>query len=119
MERVTLIQYHDRTILQLDFSHCTEAEAEQVAHAAKREVVKHAAGSLRTLTDITSSPFNDHIVSLLKDLAKHNKTYVAAGAVVGVTGMKRIILQAVEKFSGRTFNVCDSIEQAQDWLATH
>ena len=117
MDRVNLIQYHDRTILHLDFSNCTEAEAEQVAHAAKREVVKHAAGSLRTLTDISGSPFNDHIVSLLKDLARHNKIYVTAGAVVGVTGMKRIILQAVEKFSGRTFNVCDSIEQAKDWLA--
>ncbi len=119
MDRVHLIHYHEHVILHLDFSHCTETEIEQVVHAAKREVVKHPVGSLCTLTDITGSPFNDHVVSLLKDLAKHNKIYVTAGAVVGVTGMKRIILQAVEKFSGRTFNVCDSIEQAQDWLAAH
>jgi len=45
-----------------------------------------------------------------------NKPYVVAAAVVGVTGLKQIIYNAVMKFSGRKLTAFDSLAEAKDWL---
>jgi hypothetical protein len=54
----------------------------------------------------------------MKEFTKHNKPYVKASAVVGISGIKKIIFHAVMLFSGRKIHACDTLEQAKDWLAT-
>jgi len=53
----------------------------------------------------------------MKEFVIHNKPYVVASAVVGVTGLKQIIYNAVMKFSGRKLTAFDSLAEAKDWLA--
>jgi hypothetical protein len=53
----------------------------------------------------------------LKEFTRHNKPYVIAAAVVGITGLKQIIYNAVLKFSGRNLVAFDSVDRAKDWLA--
>ena len=55
----------------------------------------------------------------LKQFTAHNKPYVKAGAVVGVTGLKRIIFSAVVTFSRRNLEAFDDVEQAKHWLANN
>ncbi len=40
------------------------------------------------------------------------KAYV----VVGITGLMRVVLQSVVMFTGQDIKMCDTIEEAKEWL---
>ena len=72
--------------------------------------------SLLTLTDVTNARFNDEVGDGMKQFSAHNKPYVKAAAVVGITGLKKIIFGAVVAFSKRNIESFDDVEQAKRWL---
>ena len=117
MERVQFIHHKGKVILHLDFSDCKADEVLAVIAQAKSVIATQRPGSVLTLTDVTSAGFNSTVSEAMKQFVQHNKPYVAAAAVVGVTGLKQIILNAVMKFSGRHFHAFNSLDQAKDWLA--
>ncbi len=118
MERIQFMQHKGRQILHLDLTNAKATEVVQLVRDATPVIAAQPAKSLRTLTDVTNMNFNTEATEALKQFTKHNKPFVIAGAVVGVTGLKQIIYNAVLKFSGRNIVAFDTLEQAKDWLAT-
>ena len=118
MERVQFIQHKGKQILHLDFTHAKPQEVVEASRAAISVIAKQPAKSIRTLTDVTNMNFDTASTQALKDLAKHNTPYVMAGAVVGITGLRQIIYNAVIKFSGRNLVVFDTPDLAKEWLIT-
>jgi hypothetical protein len=116
VEKIRFITYEGKNILHLDFSHCKAEEILNTITEAKKVIATHPEQSLLTLTDVTDARFNDAVTQEMKSFTAHNLPYVRAGAVVGVTGLKRIIFQAVIAFSGRKLSTFDSIEKAKQWL---
>ncbi len=116
MERVKFIDHKGKRILHLDFTNARADEVVHIIREAKGVIAKQPAQSIRTLTDVTDLKFNTDAAEAMKEFASHNKPYVAAAAVVGVTGLKKIIYNAVVKFSGRNLVAFDSIGQAKEWL---
>ena len=116
-ERVRFITHREKEILFLDFSNTLPHEVLQTIEDAKRVISARPERSLLTLTDVTNARFNEAVGDGLKQFTAHNKPYVKAGAVVGVTGLKRIIFSAVIAFSRRNIETFDDIEQAKRWLA--
>jgi hypothetical protein len=78
----------------------------------------HLENSLLVLTDVTNARFDEHMSVRMKEFTKHNKPYVKASAVVEISGIKKIILDAVMLFSGRKIHACDTLDQAKEWLTT-
>lgn len=117
MERVRFLQHKGKQLLHLDFSRAKADEVITIIDRAKAVIGAQPEGSVRTLTDVTDATFNSAVSEAMKDLVSHNKRFVIASAVVGVTGLKQIIYNAVVKFSGRNLVAFDSVEQAKDWLA--
>lgn len=118
-KRVKFITHHKKEILFLDFSNTLPHEVLQTIEVAKRVISARPEGSILTLTDVTNARFNEAVSDGLKKFTAHNKPYVKAGAVVGVTGLKRIIFSAVIAFSRRNLEAFDDVEQAKHWLATN
>jgi len=118
-ERVKFITHRQKEILFLDFSNSLPHEVLQTIEDAKRVISARPERSLLTLTDVTNARFNEAVGDGLKQFTAHNKPYVKAGAVVGVTGLKRIIFTAVLTFSRRKLEAFDDIEQAKHWLANN
>ncbi len=116
MERIQFIQHKGKQILHLDFTRANADEVLQVIREATGVIAAQPAKSLRTLTDVTDMRFNTEATEALKVFVNHNKPYVTASAVVGITGLKQIIYNAVLKFSGRNLVAFDSVSQAKDWL---
>lgn len=116
MERIQFIQHKGKQILHLDFTHANADEVLQIIREATSVIAEQPAKSLRTLTDVTDMKFNTEAAEVLKEFASHNKPYVTAGAVMGITGLKQIIYNAVVKFSGRNLVAFGSVGQAKDWL---
>jgi hypothetical protein len=119
MDRVQFIQHKGRKILYLNFADCKPNEVLQVIEEAKSTIKTQARKSVYTLTNVTNSAFNSAVSDAMKDFVLHNKPYVAASAVVGVTGLKQIIFNAVMKLSGRQLTAFESLDAAKDWLASH
>ncbi len=117
MERITFIRHGEREILLLDFSATRPPEAISIIEHAKGVISSRPENSLLTLTDVTDIRFNDELSQKMKEFTVHNKPYVRAAAVVGVTGLKRIIFNAVLAFSRRNITAFDDRESAKRWLA--
>jgi len=117
MERVRFVPYLGKQLLLLDFSKLSASEVVALVEQAKRFISAQPPNSLLTLTDVTGTLFNDEAANAFRDYVTHNKPYVRAAAVVGVTGLKKIILNVIKTASRRDFELFDTIPAAQDWLA--
>lgn len=119
MAGVQFITYQSIEILFIDFSYSTsKEEILRIIDETKRLIATRAYSSVFTLTDITNAYFDSEITQALKQLAAHNRPYVKAGAVVGVTNIRRIIYNAVLFFSKRHLEICEDLESAKAWLVS-
>jgi hypothetical protein len=103
----------------LDFSNCKPGDVFLVIDEAKITIRTRSENSVLTLTDVTNMRFDDRVTQQMKEFTTHNKPYVRAAAVVGVEGVKKIILNAVMLFSKRKFHTFDSIDSAKAWLVAN
>ena len=118
MERVRFITHKDRKILYIDFSGCNPEELMTHMREAQRIISSQPEGSVLTLTDVTDARYNRQVSAALKEYTNSNKPFVKAAAVVGVTGMKEVILNAIILFTRRNFSLFDRIDEAKEWLTT-
>ncbi len=116
-ERVMFINHQGKDILFLNFSGCSADEVLATIGRAKNVIRTCPQNSLLTLTDVTDARFNERVSQDMKDFTAHNKPYVRASAVVGITGLKRIVFDAVMRFSQRKITAFDSIDDAKTWLS--
>ena len=117
MNRVQFIQHKGKKILHLNFADCKADEVLQTIEIAKAAIRTQSPGTVCTLTDVTNTSFNSAVSDAMKEFVIHNKPYVMAAGVVGVTGLKKIIYNAVMRFSGRKLTAFDTLAEAKDWLA--
>ncbi len=115
-DRVRFLNHREKEILLLDFSNTDADEVIKIIDHAKDLISTRPAQSLLTLTDVTNARFNERVGQGMKEFALYNKPYVKAGAVVGITGLKRIIFGAVMAFTQRELEPFDSREEALHWL---
>jgi hypothetical protein len=111
--------YGGRQILVIDFSGFTNASSALPTITAAREMVaRQPLESTLCLVDVTGSKFNSEVVDALKALAMHNRPYVIASALIGVSGLQRVILDGVLAFTGRTnLKAFATRDEAFAWLA--
>ena len=118
MDRVRFIDHQGRKILLFDFSNIwSVAEGAKAIDAAREYVAKlPKQGDLLTLVDVKESAFDDRVVNKLKELGAHNRPWVLAGAVVGMSTMQKIMFRIINSFNGRKLAAFNTREQAQEWL---
>ena len=114
MAEVQFIQYQNIEILYSDFSYSSSRE-EDLRNYGRGQTLDPPS-SVFTLVHITEIYFDRDISQALKRLAVHNKPYVKASAVVGVTTIRKIIYNAVMFFSNRHFECRDDLKSAKEWL---
>jgi hypothetical protein len=74
--------------------------------------------SVLSLSDLQNTVGSAEVVELFKKSASRTKPYSRKQAVIGVSGVKRILAEAVARFSGQRMTYFDDIESAKDWLVT-
>jgi hypothetical protein len=117
-QRVSFIEHRGKRICYHDFAHIMTIEEALDAIRQSAEVVrKEPAGSVLTLTNVEGSRFNREVVEALKKLMEGNKPFVKAGAIVGLSGIQRVVYVAVTQFTGRRLPTFTSLEEAKDHLA--
>ena len=113
-DRVRIIEHG---IVLLDFSGITEPDKELHRSAeAKKLIASQPLGRALVLTDVTGSNFTQRAIDSLKDLVQHNKPYVKASALVGLSALTRVVFRAVVTLTRRDIKVFDSRAEAIRYL---
>ncbi|MGI8509249.1 MAG: hypothetical protein ACR2MQ_07990 [Gemmatimonadaceae bacterium] len=97
------------------------APADALPHiaAAAALIAEQPTASVRTMVDVTGSKCNIEVVESLKQFVAGNRPYVIASAIIGMSGLQRIILDGILTFSSRS-NLKSFAERAEalQWLAS-
>ena len=118
MQRANFVTYKGKEIFVLDCSDCEPHEVEEVINECARQVRSRPEKSVLTLTIAGGASFDGKIIEQMKALSKGNTPYVRAAAAVGITGLYKVILNAVVMFSRRKFHLFDTVEEAKEYLVS-
>lgn len=119
MERVSFIKHNGRDIIQVDLSGIRNVEESIAILQEGTKLVKtQGAKSVLLLTNVSGTHYDKAGAEAMKKYSAENTPFIKASAVVGVTGIKRLVLNTVVKMTGRKIVTFDDAEAAKDWLAS-
>jgi hypothetical protein len=118
-ERARFIEHKGKKIYLMDCSDASLEEMNEVIEACERDVRSQPEKSVYTLIVAGGSSFSGETINRLKELARGNTPYVIASSIVGITGLYKVVLNAVAMFSKRRFYLFDTVDEAKDFLADY
>jgi len=120
MTRAKFLKHRGKMIMNLDFSDLEIDDVRKVSEYAKGVISRMPHGSVLTLVNVTNVQYDQAFSELSGDLAQHNKPYVLAGGVIGVTGWRKLLFWTTSKLTGRTnLRLFDDAEVAKEWLVNY
>jgi replicative superfamily II helicase len=85
---------------------------------AETEARQQPEGSLLVLTDVRDTVLSSEVMDFAKESSARMAKYIRKEAIIGVAGIRQVLLDAVSRFSGQQFAAFDDIEAAKDWLVS-
>jgi hypothetical protein len=118
MKRVEEFTREGKHFIYFDLSGFkSNKEFTQLIDESKPVIKKYAEQSLYTITNIENVRFDTKTKELVAQWTEHNKPYVKFGAVIGVDGIKKIMVNMIFTMSKRAnMTFSSSKEQAIEWL---
>lgn len=114
------IDHKGKRIFHIDLSGLgrnADAFQEELA-AAESVTIQQPGDSLLVLTDIRDTVVSSEAMNVAKQSSARTTGHICKTAVLGVMGIRKILLDAVSRFSGQRFEAFDDIEAAKDWLVS-
>ena len=126
MERVVWQKHKNKEILLGDYSNITSQEEYiKIIRQATTKSIKdiktryeNPDHAVLMLIDIRDSIIGTETLSVFKENAKKIKPYIKKVAVLGIHGVRKILLESIVWFSGLDAKPFDSQEEAKDWLVS-
>ena len=107
----------ERNVVFVDYTNMKPpqlvAEAEKI-HAEARSLL--AGRKVKVLVDVSGASMSTEAVQALKSSTKRDSELVERTAIVGITGIKKVLADAIARFSGTHTKYFGNKEQALDWL---
>jgi hypothetical protein len=119
MAGVYEINYKGKNILCLNVSGLKlkdKPEFRKYIESAEEQIRKHPLKSLLMVTNVTDTGFDTEVAAIMGEYATHNTPYVKASALVGVSGVQKVVLAAIKALIGRDFFLADTMDEAKEWL---
>jgi hypothetical protein len=117
MKKCFFIDSQGVKIYYIDFTNLkTVEEIEVVLIESKTLIRSRPHKSMINLANIEGMHFNSQIKELFVDYVKGNADFVQHSAIVGVSGLKRIVFNGIMKMTGRDVRCLDTVEDAKKWL---
>jgi hypothetical protein len=108
----------EKKLVFVDYSNMKAAELVAEAERVHSEARAHLTGvKVKVLVDISGVSMSSEAVRAIKESTKRDSGMVEKTAVVGVSGLKRILADAIATFSGTRTKYFETKEDALEWLA--
>jgi hypothetical protein len=107
-----------KNIMYIDFSHIKAVEEfsaaiEKIEHA----IASYPECSLYTITNMADIRIDTFYKDNFIKYAEHNKPYVRKGVLIGLDGVKKMIISTIIKKAGRdSFHIAFTKEKAVEWI---
>ena len=119
-ERLAWIEHSGINILFADYSGLDEDSFVRQIETNKTDVIAEAKklGEKRLLflTDVSDTTFSEKVMWAFRELAELIDPYLLAGAVVGISGVRRIAFDMFNKLMAVKRRSFSSLEKAKEWL---
>jgi len=118
MERIEEFELQGKNFMYIDFSNLmTNSDFISLTENIEPMIAKYPEHSLYTVTNIANVRFDSKSTDLVIRYMKNNKPYVKFGAVIGLDGIKKLMVSTIVKLSGRSnMHFAFTREQAIEWL---
>jgi hypothetical protein len=111
------LDHKGKKILYIKYSGMSpQAQLDQIREATKALLDTKVQDNL-TLSDISGTFVNEDFIALAKDKGKESAPVTKKAAVVGISGVRKILLAAVNRISTNPRKPFDTVAEAKDWLA--
>ncbi len=117
MDKINYIDYKGKTILYINFSKCHPRDIQPIIEEAKKVAAHQSPGTVLTLTNVADMMFDKKTNDKMKDLATHNHLFTKAEAVIGATGVLKVIFDAIVLSGKGKVKLFDDMLSAKEWLA--
>ena len=105
-----------KKIFYADYSHLSPEELKVEVAAVEPILCSMPKDSVLSLADVSGTYGTHDAMKIIKGITAKTKTHVHKRAVIGVVGVQKVLLKAVNQFSGQETVPFDSIDEALDWL---
>jgi hypothetical protein len=118
MDRVKYLTHKGREILVQDLTDSKSIEENIAVFDQTQGIIAgRPEKSVLLLTVLINTHYSPQAVDRLKRFSLEVTPHIKASAAVGITGIKKVVYQALSKLIGRKIHLFDSIDRALDWLA--
>ena len=110
------IDHKGKKILYINYSGLTKGEEIDQIEKATQILIDTKSKENLTLSDLRKALVDQDFVEKSKEKGKISKDYTKKAAVLGIDGVRKILLKAVNAFSGNPREPFSTMEDAKDWL---
>ena len=107
-----------KRIFRGHYDHMTLEEVRAEVVAVEREMTQQPLDSVLLLVETAGTDASPEALRLFKNVALRSQKHVHKSAILGVTGVRRMILEIIVRFSGMSLAPFTDEQQAQDWLVS-
>ena len=111
-----MIEHEGIDILFMDFSELSTEGVIALLEEAKGVIHSSPPKSLKVLTDVSNARYDKITADAFAAFSKSNNPFIAHSAVIGMTGMKRVLFNFVMRSTGRKVHLHRSRKRALNWL---
>ena len=115
MQAPRFIEQGGKRILYLDLAHASPGQKAQCMRDAARLIADEPPGSVLLLLDVTGAGLSDDVEEAVREFGERTAAHVRARALVGVSGLKRLLYARLEAARGGQA-LFDDLEVAREWL---
>lgn len=116
MSSVRFIESNGKRIFYLDALNCDLEDLIILIEKAKAMIAKEPPNSVLSLTCLNKGSYHGGFKKVAKEFTMHNKSYVKAGAIIGLDNASVKEFDEVMKYSQREFKFFNDVPTALRWL---
>jgi hypothetical protein len=110
------ITHHGKKILYIKYADMPLSDQLAQIDQATQALVDSGSHENLTLTDVIGMIVKEEFIEHSKEKGKISAQYTKKAAIVGIEGVRKILLQAVNAVSGNPRVPFPTVEEAKDWL---
>jgi hypothetical protein len=109
--------HNGKKVFYADYSNLNSEELKAETASVEPVLCSLPKNSAVVLADVRGTYGTPDTMNILKGITAKTKLHVRKRAVIGVTGVQKILLRALNQFSGQETVSFESVDKALDWLA--
>ncbi len=113
----TWIEHNGKRILWVKYGGLKPAEMLDLIRTATQLILDEKSDQILSLSDLTDCFVNKDFTELSKEQGAISLPLTKKAAIMGVSGIKSILLKGVNAFAAKPRVPFDTVEEALDWLA--